>query len=35
VRTVLLSAQSEAVAKIYARVGFRRVGTAHAAEPAQ
>jgi len=35
VRTVLLSAQSEAVAKVYARVGFRRVGTAHAAEPAQ
>jgi GNAT superfamily N-acetyltransferase len=34
VRTVLLSAQDDAVAAIYARVGFRRVGTSHAAEPA-
>lgn len=34
VRTVLLSAQDEAVARVYARVGFRQVGTAHAAEPA-
>ena len=34
VRTVLLSAQDDAVARIYARVGFQRVGTAHAAEPA-
>jgi predicted GNAT family acetyltransferase len=32
VRTVLLSAQDDAVAAIYARVGFRRVGTAHAAD---
>jgi ribosomal protein S18 acetylase RimI-like enzyme len=34
VHTVLLSAQDEAVAAIYARTGFRRVGTSHAAEPA-
>lgn len=34
VQTVLLSAQDEAVARVYARVGFARVGTAHAAEPA-
>ena len=33
VRTVLLSAQDDAVAAIYAGVGFRRVGTSHAAEP--
>ncbi|MGH7904881.1 MAG: GNAT family N-acetyltransferase [Candidatus Dormibacteraceae bacterium] len=35
VRSVPLSAQSEAVSKVYARAGFRRVGTAHAAEPVQ
>jgi GNAT superfamily N-acetyltransferase len=35
VRTVLLSAEDDAVARIYARAGFQRVGTAHAAEPAQ
>ncbi|AUH44424.1 GNAT family N-acetyltransferase [Streptomyces sp. CMB-StM0423] len=34
VRTVLLSAQDDAVARVYARVGFRQVGTAHAAEAA-
>lgn len=34
VRTLLLSAQDDAVARVYARVGFRQVGTAHAAEPA-
>ncbi|MFC4147948.1 GNAT family N-acetyltransferase [Micromonospora mangrovi] len=33
VRTVLLSAQDDAVARVYARVGFQQVGTAHAAEP--
>lgn len=35
VRTVLLSAQDDTVANVYARVGFRRVGTAYAAEPAE
>ena len=34
VQTVLLSAQDEAVAHVYARVGFQQVGTAHSAEPA-
>ncbi|MCX5198129.1 GNAT family N-acetyltransferase [Streptomyces sp. NBC_00249] len=33
VRTVFLSAGDEAVARIYARAGFRRVGTALIAEP--
>lgn len=32
VRTLLLSAQDDAVARVYTRVGFRQVGTAHAAE---
>jgi ribosomal protein S18 acetylase RimI-like enzyme len=32
VRTILLSASDEAVARIYARLGFRRVGTALIAE---
>ncbi len=32
VQTLLLSAQNDAVARVYARVGFRQVGTAHAAE---
>ena len=31
--TVFLTASSEAVARIYARLGFRRVGTAFAAQP--
>ena len=35
VRTVFLSAGDEAVARIYARLGFRRVGTALIAEPGQ
>jgi GNAT superfamily N-acetyltransferase len=34
VRTILLSAQDDAVARVYARVGFQQVGTTHAAEPA-
>jgi GNAT superfamily N-acetyltransferase len=34
VRTVLLTAQDDAVANVYGRVGFRRVGMGHAAEPA-
>ncbi|MFF5704333.1 GNAT family N-acetyltransferase [Streptomyces sp. NPDC012794] len=33
-RTVFLSAGDEDVARIYARAGFRRVGTALIAEPA-
>jgi predicted GNAT family acetyltransferase len=33
VRTVLLSAQDDDVARVYARVGFQQAGTAHAAEP--
>ena len=33
-RTVLLTAQDDTVANVYARVGFRRVGTGHAAERA-
>jgi predicted GNAT family acetyltransferase len=32
--TVFLSAQDDAVARVYERVGFRRVGTAGIAEPA-
>jgi GNAT superfamily N-acetyltransferase len=35
VQTVVLSAQDDVVANVYARVGFRPVGTAHAAEPAE
>ncbi|HEY0452751.1 GNAT family N-acetyltransferase [Actinophytocola sp.] len=35
VRTVLLSAQDDEVARVYGRVGFTRVGTAAAAEPPQ
>ncbi len=34
VRTVFLSASDEAVARIYARIGFREIGTAMIAEPA-
>ncbi|WP_329087600.1 GNAT family N-acetyltransferase [Streptosporangium sp. NBC_01469] len=34
VKTVFLSAGDEDVARIYARLGFRRVGTALIAEPA-
>lgn len=34
VRTALLSAQDDDVARVYERVGFRRVGTMHAAERA-
>lgn len=34
VRTVLLSAQNDAVARVYSRVGFQQVGTTYAAEPA-
>jgi RimJ/RimL family protein N-acetyltransferase len=33
-RTVFLSAQDDAVARVYERVGFVRVGTACMAEPA-
>jgi len=33
IRTVFLSAQDEAVARVYERVGFERVGTACIAEP--
>ncbi len=33
VRTVFLSAGDEAIARVYARLGFERVGTAGAAEP--
>jgi ribosomal protein S18 acetylase RimI-like enzyme len=35
VSTVFLSAQDDAVARVYQRVGFRRVGTACVAAPAQ
>lgn len=35
VRTVFLSAGDDDVARIYARIGFRRVGTALIAEPAE
>ena len=34
VRTVFLSASDDAVARVYARIGFRRIGTAMIAEPA-
>jgi predicted GNAT family acetyltransferase len=34
VETLFLSAGSEEIARVYARVGFRRVGTACIAEPA-
>ena len=34
-RTVFLSAQDEAVARVYERVGFSRVGTACTAAPAE
>jgi ribosomal protein S18 acetylase RimI-like enzyme len=34
VQTVFLSASDEAVARIYARIGFREIGTAMIAEPA-
>jgi predicted GNAT family acetyltransferase len=33
VRTIFLSAQDDAVARVYERVGFVRVGTACIAEP--
>jgi predicted GNAT family acetyltransferase len=32
VRNLLLSAQDDDVARVYERVGFRRVGSTHAAE---
>ncbi|GAB3118870.1 hypothetical protein GCM10027160_31870 [Streptomyces calidiresistens] len=35
VETVFLSAGDDAIARIYARLGFRRIGTALAAEPAE
>ena len=34
VKTVFLSASDDAVARVYARIGFRRIGTAMIAEPA-
>ncbi len=34
VETVFLSASDHAVARIYARIGFREIGTAMIAEPA-
>jgi ribosomal protein S18 acetylase RimI-like enzyme len=34
VRTVFLSASDDAVARVYARIGFRQIGTAMIAEPA-
>jgi ribosomal protein S18 acetylase RimI-like enzyme len=34
VKTVFLSASDEAVARVYARIGFREIGTAMIAEPA-
>jgi len=33
VRTLFLSASDEAVARVYARIGFRGIGTAMIAEP--
>jgi predicted GNAT family acetyltransferase len=33
--TVFLAAGDDAVARVYERLGFRRVGVHHAAEPAQ
>jgi ribosomal protein S18 acetylase RimI-like enzyme len=35
VQTVFLSASDAAVARVYARIGFRRIGTARIAEPAR
>jgi predicted GNAT family acetyltransferase len=35
VETVFLSASDDAVARIYTRLGFRRIGTAMIAEPAR
>ena len=34
VETVFLSASDNAVARVYARIGFREIGTAMIAEPA-
>ena len=34
IQTVFLSAGDETIARVYARLGFERVGTACAAEPA-
>jgi len=34
VQTIFLSASDAAVARIYARIGFRQIGTAMIAEPA-
>jgi ribosomal protein S18 acetylase RimI-like enzyme len=34
IETILLAAQDDAVARVYERIGFRRVGTACVAEPA-
>jgi len=34
VETVFLSASDDAVARVYARIGFREIGTAMIAEPA-
>jgi predicted GNAT family acetyltransferase len=33
VETVFLSASDDAVARVYARIGFREIGTAMIAEP--
>jgi predicted GNAT family acetyltransferase len=33
VQTIFLSASDEAVARVYARIGFREIGTAMIAEP--
>jgi predicted GNAT family acetyltransferase len=35
VRTVFLSAGNEDVARVYERAGFRRIGTAYIAAPAE
>ena len=35
VRTIFLSASDKAVARVYARIGFREIGTAMIAEPAR
>jgi predicted GNAT family acetyltransferase len=35
VQTVFLSASDDAVARVYARIGFREIGTAMIAEPAR
>lgn len=34
IHTIFLSAGDEAIARVYGRLGFRRIGTAGAAEPA-